>query len=190
MKEIVVKLLKREQTMKKCNACIHAKSLQSCLTLWPYGLQPTRLLCPWDSPGNNTGVGCCALLQGIFPTQNELAFLMSPVLAGGFLTTGTIGKIPWRRKWQSTAVFLPVRSHGDWGATVHGVPKRVRHDSATQQPFSSSKWTQTGKTTSNIGMERQRYCKELFILIWTVMNYPIIIPWPPHQYENKGGAKH
>ena len=29
----------------------------------------TRLLCPWDSPGKNTGVGCHALLQGIFPTQ-------------------------------------------------------------------------------------------------------------------------
>ena len=38
-------------------------------SLWPHGLQPTRLLCPWDSPGKNTGVGCHALLQGIFPTQ-------------------------------------------------------------------------------------------------------------------------
>ena len=28
-----------------------------------------RLLCPWDSPGKNTGVGCHAFLQGIFPTQ-------------------------------------------------------------------------------------------------------------------------
>ena len=27
------------------------------------------LLCPWNSPGKNTGVGCHALLQGIFPTQ-------------------------------------------------------------------------------------------------------------------------
>ena len=42
---------------------------QSCLTLWPHGLQPTRLFCPWDSPGKNTGVGCHFLLQGIFPTQ-------------------------------------------------------------------------------------------------------------------------
>ena len=25
---------------------------------WPYGLQPTRLLCPWDFPGRSTGVGC------------------------------------------------------------------------------------------------------------------------------------
>ena len=30
---------------------------------------PTRLLRPWDSPGNNTGVGRHFLLQGIFPTQ-------------------------------------------------------------------------------------------------------------------------
>ena len=28
-----------------------------------HGLQPTRLLCPWDSPGRNAGVGCCFLLQ-------------------------------------------------------------------------------------------------------------------------------
>ena len=30
-----------------------------------------RLLCPWDSPGKNTGVGCHALLQEIFPTQGS-----------------------------------------------------------------------------------------------------------------------
>ena len=35
------------------------KSLQSCLTLWDPGLWPTRLLCPWDSPGRNTsGLPC------------------------------------------------------------------------------------------------------------------------------------
>ena len=33
------------------------------------GLQPTRLLCPWSSPGVNTGVGRHSLLQGIFLTQ-------------------------------------------------------------------------------------------------------------------------
>ena len=32
-------------------------------SLRPHGLQPSRLLCPWDSPGTNTGVGCHALLQ-------------------------------------------------------------------------------------------------------------------------------
>ena len=29
----------------------------------------TRLLCPWDFPGNSTGVDCHFLLQGMFPTQ-------------------------------------------------------------------------------------------------------------------------
>ena len=40
-----------------------AKSLQSCLTVRPHGLQPTRLPRPWDSPGKNTGVGCHFLFQ-------------------------------------------------------------------------------------------------------------------------------
>ena len=34
-----------------------------------YGLQPTRLLCPWDSTGKNIGVGCHDLLQEIYLTQ-------------------------------------------------------------------------------------------------------------------------
>ena len=42
---------------------------KSCPTLvapWP-----ARLLCPWNSPGQNTAVGCHFLLQGIFPTQQS-----------------------------------------------------------------------------------------------------------------------
>ena len=38
-------------------------------SLQPYGLQPARLLCPWDFPGRHTGVNCHFLLQGIIPTQ-------------------------------------------------------------------------------------------------------------------------
>ena len=44
-------------------AAAAAKSFQSCLTLRPHRRQPTRLPCPWDSPGKNTGVGCHFLLQ-------------------------------------------------------------------------------------------------------------------------------
>ena len=40
-------------------------------SLQPQGLQPTRLLCPWDFPGKNTGVGRHFLLQGIFPIQGS-----------------------------------------------------------------------------------------------------------------------
>ena len=41
-------------------------------SLQPHGLQPTRLLCLWDSPGKNTGVSCHFLVQGIFATQGLL----------------------------------------------------------------------------------------------------------------------
>ena len=40
-------------------------------SLQPWGLQPARLLCPWDAPGKNTGVSWHFLLQGIFPTQGS-----------------------------------------------------------------------------------------------------------------------
>ena len=50
--------------------CVCARSVVSN-SLPPHGLQPTRLFCPWDSPGKNTGVGCHTLLQGIFPTQGS-----------------------------------------------------------------------------------------------------------------------
>ncbi|CAN0571786.1 unnamed protein product, partial [Rangifer tarandus platyrhynchus] len=42
-----------------------------------------------DSPGKNAGVGCHALIQGIFPAQeSNLRLLRLPALAGGFFTTG------------------------------------------------------------------------------------------------------
>ena len=34
-------------------------------------LQPHRLYSPWKSPGQNTGVDSCSILQGIFPTQGS-----------------------------------------------------------------------------------------------------------------------
>ena len=47
----------------KHSAAAAANSLQLCLTLGPHIWQPTRLHCPWDSLGKNTGVGCHCLLQ-------------------------------------------------------------------------------------------------------------------------------
>ena len=37
----------------------------------PHGLETTRLLCPWNSPGQHTGVSFHSLLQGIFLTQGS-----------------------------------------------------------------------------------------------------------------------
>ena len=56
-----------------CEKCykhyLHAKSLHLCPTLCnPMDCSPASLLCPRDAPGKNIGVGCQALLQGIFLT--------------------------------------------------------------------------------------------------------------------------
>ena len=61
-------------------------------SLQPYGLQPTRLLCLWDSPGKNTGVGCHALLQGIFLTQESNPHLLYLLHYRGFFTPEPAGK--------------------------------------------------------------------------------------------------
>ena len=70
-------LWKRGQGDKRhdCCSCLVA---QSCLTLsvtpWTVACQ---LLCPWDFPGKNTGVGCHFLLQGIFLTKGSNPHLLS-----------------------------------------------------------------------------------------------------------------
>ena len=52
------------------HVCVGAKLLQSCLTLCsPMDCSPLGSSVHGDPPGMNTGVGCHALLQGIFPTQ-------------------------------------------------------------------------------------------------------------------------
>ena len=50
--------------------CVLSHSILSD-SLRTSGLQPIRLLCPWDFPGRHTRVGCHFLLQGIFPTQGS-----------------------------------------------------------------------------------------------------------------------
>ena len=64
----------------------HFSHAQLFVTLWTVA---HRLLCPRDSSGKNTGVGCHALLQGIFLSQgSNVGLLHLPALAGRFFTTG------------------------------------------------------------------------------------------------------
>ena len=51
--------------------------------LRPHGLYPARLLCPWDSPGKNIGVGCHLFLQGkqnIHMQKNKVGHLPQTIL--------------------------------------------------------------------------------------------------------------
>ena len=61
-----------------------------CATLWTVA---PRLLWPWDSPGKNTGAGCHALLQRIFPTQGlNLHLLCFLCWQAGYLPLALPGK--------------------------------------------------------------------------------------------------
>ena len=69
---ITSKTANGEQGIKKSGPCcrrgqkgkVTVKVTQSCLTLQPHGLYS-----PWNSPGQNIGVGSLSFLQGIFPIQ-------------------------------------------------------------------------------------------------------------------------
>ena len=68
---IVTKIISSQR--KLCSKLLVVSSSKShsamSSSFRPHGLQPARLLCPWNSPGRNTGVGNLSLLQGLFPAQ-------------------------------------------------------------------------------------------------------------------------
>ena len=94
-----VSVLPTQEKWKQASFTFRSLSLQGCATHKPLGSHwqvacalsrfshvplsvtpwtvPARFLCPWDSPGNDTGVGHHALLQRIFPTRglNPLTLL-------------------------------------------------------------------------------------------------------------------
>ena len=107
--------------------------------LCPDGLQPARLLlCLWDSPGKNTGVGCHALLWGIFLIQGSSPHLLlllywqagslPPVSSRASLAIQMVKNLPVIQETRvqfldqedpleegmviHSPVFLPERSHG------------------------------------------------------------------------------
>ena len=65
-------------------AAAAAKSLQSCLTLRPHRRQLTRLSCPWDSPGKNTGVACHCLPRTYLETWYNSNYHLSHLSLGFF----------------------------------------------------------------------------------------------------------
>ena len=126
-----------------------AQSLQLSNSLQP---QPTRLLCPGDFPGKNTGVGCHSLLQGIFSTQGSnphlwhhlhcrwILYHWASLVAQGSVCLQCrrpgfdpwVGKITLRRKWQPTPVFLPGESH-EWRSLMGYSPQGCKELEMTER---------------------------------------------------------
>ena len=58
--------------LRKCHKSESVTHSVMSDSLRPNELQPARLLCPWNSPGKNSGLGSHSLLQGIFPRSLKL----------------------------------------------------------------------------------------------------------------------
>ena len=76
------------------------KSFSCANSLLCYGLYPARFLCPWNSSGKNTGVGCHALLQGFSWPGLKPTSHMSFALQVDPLTAEPSGK---SYKWWGTS---------------------------------------------------------------------------------------
>ena len=82
---------------------MHAKSLQSCLTLHdPMDRGAWEATVHGDSTGKNNGVGCHALLQGIFPTQEYILLFLCSVQFSSVLSHVWLFATPWTAALQAS----------------------------------------------------------------------------------------
>ena len=75
-------------------------------SVWLHGWQPTRLPCPWDSPGKNTGVSCHFLLQ-CMKVKSEREVAQSCLTLGDPID----GSPPGSRSWDSPGKNTGVGCH-------------------------------------------------------------------------------
>ena len=74
----MINYMKNGQFLTHCCCCIASVVSDS---VRPHRRQPTRLLCPWDSPGKDTGVGCHCLLQCMKVKSESEAAQSCPTLS-------------------------------------------------------------------------------------------------------------
>ena len=105
--------------IRKSTAAAAAKSLVVSDSVRPHGLQPTRLLHPWDFPGKSTGVGCHCLLQG---RVLDPSFFSSP----GEMTLVIWGRHSGKDRGKSLSSDLWGSGQHTRGSTPRLPPQTVR----------------------------------------------------------------
>ena len=88
---------------------------QSCPTPRPHGLQPTRLLRPWDLPGKSTGVGCHRLLRiwWVQESSNHKFVKFLWFLHKRGITKGGISALKAGNKWSFWPYFPSKSNYGE-----------------------------------------------------------------------------
>ena len=80
-------------------------------SLWPHGLQPTRLLFPWDFPGKNTGVGCSNFIK---PMPLDTCFLKIIPVWPHRKRAYSVPAVHWSTcvQWKSTFIVVSTVVYG------------------------------------------------------------------------------
>ena len=101
--------------------------------------EPTKLLCPWNSPGKNSGVGSHSLLQGIFPTQGSNPGLLH---CRRLFTSEPAGKpINLRRPLKLKSYCdLNTRWAEGRNKTAAIVPRITAHSNSGELPEAPGEW--------------------------------------------------
>ena len=102
-----------------CVCCACSATAVVSDSLWLYGLWPTRLLCPWDSPGKNTGVGCHASSRGSSWTRDWTRVSCISCITSR-LFSWAIGEALWN--WYPLRTSITVAKCG-----AHGLPHHFFH---------------------------------------------------------------
>ena len=130
-------------------------------SLVPHGLQPTRLLCPWDFPDKKTGVSFHFLSTGS-SWPRDSTFVSSPALAGRFFIA-----------WEAPKAFLLFGKFVN--SSLGGSDKRewscyTEHNYVYQQLWKASSYCSVNKTVYRVWlrdkwlivldntMEKARFC--------------------------------
>ena len=85
---VAISFSMHESKKRKCSRSVVPDSLR------PHGLQRTRLLRPWDSPGKSTGVGCHCLLRFLsYMWSNRKKLILASLVPRGCLIKN------WSHHW-------------------------------------------------------------------------------------------
>ena len=122
----------------------------------PHRRQPTRLLCPWDSRGKNTGVGCHFLLQCMkVKSESEVAQSCPAYRPHGLQPTRLLR--PWDFPGKSTGVGCHcllhlLKSQISLFSCINLKEKLLSHVRLFSTP-----WTAAFQAPPSVGFSRQEY---------------------------------
>ena len=144
----------RQRQAERESVCVcvwHKVACQAPLSVWPHGLWPIRLLCPWDFPGKKTSGWPFPPLgdlldPGIEPTSPEF-----PSTGRGILYRCTTRGSPWLR---TTAGSYPDDSSGEWNSRqkTFSAFSVVRRDSESTLRLGMNRTLRGASRTSFVGL--------------------------------------